>query len=226
MLERVAPPGRSGFAPGAADSSRARRLHWPRDPRARAREALRRRSACSRGLDLDVARGGVRARHRARTARARRRCSGSSPACSRRRGGELEVAVERGALGFLAPRAARLPRADRAREPRPLRPALPRARAARADRDAARALRALGRARASAPARSRAGCSSGSRSAARCSTSPSCCCSTSRSTRSTRTAPRCSTASSPSCAGTRTFLVATHDPERLAPLATGRVAFA
>ena len=45
----------------------------------------------------------------------------------------------------------------RAREPRALRPPLPRARAPRAERDAARALRPLGRARASASRRSRAG---------------------------------------------------------------------
>ena len=52
-----------------------------------------------------------------------------------------------------------------------------------------------------------------------------CSCSTSRSPRSTRRARRCSTASSPSCASA-TFLVATHDPARVAPLATGRLAFA
>ena len=45
--------------------------------------------------------------------------------------------------------------------------------------------------------------------------------STSRTPRSTRRAPSCSTASSPSAAGSATFVVATHDPERLAPLASG-----
>ena len=173
-----------------------------------------------RGLDLDVARGDFMVVTGANGS-GRRRCCASSPGLAAPTGGELTVDVGARAARLPRARAARLPRADRAREPRSSTARLYRVpERARADRDAARAVRPLGRAQRARLDRSRAGCCSGSRSAARCSTSRRCCCSTSRSSRSTPTAPRCSTASSPSARGRATFLVATHDPDRLAPLAT------
>ncbi len=86
----------------------------------------------------------LRASSRARTAPARRRCCASWPASPRRPAATLEVAVERGRIGFLAHEPLVYRELTRAREPRALRPPLPRARAARAHRDAARALRPLG----------------------------------------------------------------------------------
>ena len=149
-----------------------------------------------------------------------------APACRARAPASSRSRSTAAGIGFLAHEPLVYRELTAAREPRPVRPPLPRSRAPRAHRHAARALRPVGRARTSGPARSRAGCSSGSRSAGRFCTIPSCCSSTSRSTRSTRRAPSCSTASSPRSPGERTFLVATHDPARLAPLATGRLALA
>ena len=178
-----------------------------------------------RGLDFELERGGflvVTGANGAGKTTLLRLCAGLADPDRRHARGRAGARRDR----VPRPRAARLPRADGAREPRPLRAALPRARAARADRDAARALRPLGvaaRARGEALARPAATARALPLAAAQARAADP--------RRAVQRAGRREGAEllDRELAGMRerrTILVATHDPERVAPLASGRLALA